>query len=40
MLKRIEGSEFYKSITTYGISAVWQDVYRTHYGHSGIYIKC
>jgi motility quorum-sensing regulator/GCU-specific mRNA interferase toxin len=36
---RLEGREFYKSMTTYGSSAVWQDVYRTHDGHAGIYIK-
>ncbi len=36
---RLENREFYKSMTTYAMTAVWQDVYRTHDGQVGIYIK-
>ena len=31
--------EFYKSMTSYGNSTIWQDVYRTNDGNVGIYIK-
>ena len=36
---RLEGREFHKSMTTYVNAAIWQDVYRTHDGQVGIYIK-
>lgn len=36
---RLASYEFYKSMTTYGNSKIWQDVYRTNDGNVGIYIK-
>jgi len=36
---RIASREFYKSMTTYGNTKIWQDVYRTNDGNVGIYIK-
>jgi motility quorum-sensing regulator/GCU-specific mRNA interferase toxin len=36
---RLEGREFYKSMTTHASAAFWQDVYRSHDGRVGIYIK-
>ena len=36
---RLASGEFYKSMTTYGNSRIWQDVYRTCDGEIGIYIK-
>lgn len=36
---RLASREFYKSMTTYGNSSIWQDVYRTSDGDAGIYIK-
>lgn len=36
---RLAAIEFYKSMTTYGNSKIWQDVYRTCDGEVGIYIK-
>ncbi len=36
---RIASREFYKSMTTYGNSKSWQDVYRTNDGDVGVYIK-
>lgn len=36
---RLNQLEFFKSMTIYGDSKVWQDVYRTNDGEVGIYIK-
>jgi hypothetical protein len=36
---RLASREFYKSMTMYGNSRIWQDVYRTNDGEVGIYIK-
>ena len=36
---QLEGHEFYKSMTAYGNSQIWQDVYRTCDADVGIYIK-
>lgn len=36
---RLASREFYKSMTTYGNSKIWQDVYHTNDGEVGIYIK-
>jgi len=36
---RLGWQEFYKSMTTHANSTIWQDVYRTHDGKVGIYIK-
>ena len=36
---RLASREFYKSMTTYGNTKIWQDVYRTNDGNVGIYIK-
>lgn len=36
---KLSSREFYKSMNTYGNSAIWQDVYRTNDGNVGIYIK-
>lgn len=36
---RLASREFYKSMTAYGNSKIWQDVYRTNDGNVGIYIK-
>ncbi|MBC7961953.1 MAG: type II toxin-antitoxin system MqsR family toxin [Steroidobacteraceae bacterium] len=36
---RLVPREFYKSMTTYGNSRIWQDVYRTKDGNVGIYVK-
>jgi hypothetical protein len=36
---RLVSREFCKSMTTYGGSKIWQDVYRTNDGEMGIYIK-
>lgn len=36
---KLTSQEFYKSMTMYGNSKVWQDVYRTSDADVGIYIK-
>ena len=36
---RLASREFYKSMTTYGNSRIWHDVYRTNDGELGLYIK-
>lgn len=36
---RLTSREFFKSMTTYGNSRIWQDVYRTNDGDVGIYVK-
>lgn len=35
----LASGEFFKSMTTYGNSKIWQDVYRSNDGKVGIYIK-
>ena len=36
---RLTSREFYKSMTRYENSKIWQDVYQTYDGETGIYIK-
>jgi motility quorum-sensing regulator/GCU-specific mRNA interferase toxin len=36
---QLASRDFYKSMTTFGNSTIWQDVYRTNDGNAGIYIK-
>lgn len=35
----LQGSDFYKSMTTYANHKIWQDVYRTRTNYGDVYLK-
>lgn len=39
VVQSLKPSDFYKSMTTYTDSRIWQDVYHARYGDSVLYVK-
>ncbi|GIK97518.1 MAG: mRNA interferase MqsR [Alphaproteobacteria bacterium] len=39
LVQSVETREFYKSMTSYGSSSIWQDVYHVRYEDSVLYLK-
>jgi len=39
VVRNLDRSDFYKSMTTYGDNAIWQDVYRPCYRGVPLYVK-
>ncbi len=39
VIQNLKSGNFYKSMTTYADSRVWQDVYHARFGHLALYVK-